>query len=462
MSKIPKSRPEAYKLFHEGSRALALVEQNGMRVDLKLLNRTIKAVQDRQNHLLVQLREDDLYKQWQKWKGSEMNLQSRPQLGHVLQHIAGIEFADDQLTATGKPKTDEQTLERVDLPFVKTYFEMAKLHKVETTYLRGIQRELIGDRIHPFFHLHKVVTFRSSSSEINFQNLPIRHPVYGKLVRRLFVPSDGNRIVEIDLQANEVRVACCYSKDKKLIHDTIEGDMHRDMAAECFKLPKEEVPKGLRQLTKGAFVFAEFYGDFYPKVARNLWEGAAADEITLKDGTPAIEHLKACGLHSLGECDPDQKPRKGTFEEHIQDVEHRFWEERFKGYNKWRIDHWNNYKRRGWFEMKTGFVVYGHYKKNEVLNSPIQGSAFHCLLWILIQLNRWLVRNKMKTMIVGQIHDSIVLDAHPTEVDDVLEKTFQLIRADIRREWPWLIIPLEGEAELSETNWWEKKEVQVP
>src|SRR4029077_4537362 len=116
-------------------------------------------------------------------------------------------------------------------------------------------------------------------------------------------------------------------------------------------------------------------------------------------------------IDELGECDPDvYDPRPGTFEEHVKKIERNFWDVRFRGYLDWKRDFYAEYLKRGRFDMLTGFRCEGVFEKNQVVNFPIQGSAFHCLLWALVDLQRWIIKNKMGSLIVGQIHDSMLLD----------------------------------------------------
>lgn len=451
---------DAYRLFHEGTEAFSRAEAAGMRIDVRRLDETIRRVTDRIRALRARLRESEVGQLWRKTYGERMSWGSRPQLGHVLFDLLGVPCP--ARTRTGRPSTDESTMEKVDHPFVRDYQEVERLAKLRSTNLIGIRRELQDGFLRPFFHLHTVQTMRGSSSDINFQSVPNRIPQLAKLVRRLFIPrSADHKLLEIDLKANEVRVAVCYSGDARLRHDTLEGDMHRDMAAECYLLSPDAVPKGARQAAKGGFVFAEFYGDYWRQVSRNLWEAISRDGLTTVGGRPLDDWLRAHGIRSLG-AEGDGRPAPGTFADHIRQVEDRFWNERFSTYGQWRKDWWESYQQTGEFQMLTGFRIRGVYDKNQVLNAPIQGSAFHCLLWVLVELDRWLRKHRMRSLIIGQIHDSIELDVHRDELDDVLAKAFELLRRDIRRAWPWISCPLDGEAEVAETNWYEKRAVEVP
>jgi hypothetical protein len=105
--------------------------------------------------------------------------------------------------------------------------------------------------------------------------------------RRAIFPRPGHQILAVDFSAIEVRIACCYTEDEKLIYDTLHGDMHGDMAVELFKLDaldkKYPGEKNLRQGSKNGFVFPQFYGDYYGNCALNLLEWAKRG--SLRDGT---------------------------------------------------------------------------------------------------------------------------------------------------------------------------------
>ena len=112
-------------------------------------------------------------------------------------------------------------------------------------------------------------------------------------------------------------------------------------------------------------------------------------------------------------------------------------------------------------KTKTGFICQGFMKTNEIINYPVQGSAFHCLLWALIRLVLLeLPKRKMKTLIVGQIHDSIVADVPDNEIQEFLSLANYVMTKMIRKAFKWLIVPLEIEAEVSpiDGSWAEKKE----
>jgi len=464
MKQLPYTQ-KAFDLLHQSTVALSRVEARGIRMDTAYLNSTIKTVQERIDRMEERLLDSKVARVWKKRVGSKFKLDSLQQLGVTLFQDLG--HVSTEQTETGLPKMDEQTLSTIDDPFVKLYFKCKKLKKARTTYLMGIQREIVDGILHPVFNLHLVVTYRSSSDSPNFQNIPIRNLSIGKMIRKAFIARRGRRLVELDYSGVEVRVAACYHKDPVMIEYIKDPtkDMHRDMAGECFCVPPNMVSKEMRYCGKNMFVFPQFYGDWYIDCARHLWEAVDKMDLKLVDGTPLREHLNRKGIRERGELIPGNDPTRGSFEAHIRATEHDFWKRRFKVYDRWRQQWYDAYKGQGWFQTKSGFVVQGYMKRNEVINSPVQGTAFHLLLWSLKELVlKELRKHKMRTYIIGQIHDSIVADVPEEEFEDFLVLANNVMTQQVRKWAPWLTVPLEVEAEASPVNgnWAEKEAVEIP
>lgn len=454
----------AYKLLHEGSLALAEIETNGIRIDLKYLKKITRKTEEKIKMLVEKLKKSSVVKTWKKVYGHKMNLDSNDQLGKVLFDHMNIE--PPALTPTGRYKTDEKSLMAVDHPFVKMYIKIKKLKKTLTTYLKGIEREIVDGYIHPSFNLHIVRTFRSSCDSPNFQNIPVRNEEIGKMIRKIFIARPGNHLVEIDYSAIEVRVAACYHKDPNMIEyiNHPEKDMHRDMAMECYMLSASQVTKEARFYGKNCFVFPQFYGSIFSECAQNLWEVIDTFKLTTKKGTPLKKHLKKKGIDRLGEVSYNGNGEEGTFVRHIQKIEKQFWTKRFPIYARWKKNWYKKYAERGWMLTKTGFICQGFMKRNDTINYPIQGSAFHCLLWSLTRLVRKELRkHKMKTLIVGQIHDSILADVPENELDEFLNLAQRIMTTELTNTWKWINVPLEVEAEVAPIggSWADKKERKI-
>jgi DNA polymerase-1 len=452
---------DAIQLINDGTVALSQVESNGVKIDTEYLEKAIRRARRRIEHHKNDLEDDEILKTWKKTYRTKFKFSSSEQLGHILFNEMGYEC--HSWTATGRPKTDEKSLRTVDSPFVQKYLEIKKLEKALSTYLLGIKKETDADGFcHPTFNLHLTRTYRSSSQAPNFQNMPVRDPKIGKLVRSAIVARPGGHIVEVDYSGIEVSVAACYHKDPTMIADIVdpERDMHRDMAAECFKLPPEDVTKMVRYCGKNMFVFPQFYGSWYMECAKNLWGAMAELKLETKDGRPMREHLKRKGIRKLGDCKVGEKPKRGTFEKHIQEVEDRFWNERYPQYTAWKKKWLRQYKKKGWIKTKTGFICRGFMVRNEIINYAIQGAAFHVLLYALTLLQKQLMRRKMNARIIGQIHDSIVADVPADELQDYLTLVRKVTTGTIPRRWPWIVVPLDVEAEVApfESNWSLKEE----
>lgn len=450
--------PEAYQLLHDGAIALARAETYGIRVDTKFLQRAIKKTDRRLKRMGDRLRRDEVWRLWKKRYGDKSKLTNRNQLADIVFNKLGYERRSK--------KVDESAFEHVDHPFVRDFIELMKWNKVKGTYLEGIERETVDGRLHPFFNLNTARTYRSSSDKPNFQNYPIRNPKYAKIIRSCFIADDDDSVlVEVDYGGIEVRIAACYHKDPTMlsyINDPTK-DMHRDMAAQCYKLKPEQVSKEVRYCGKNMFVFPEFYGDYYVHCAKHMWEAIDRMDLQTPEGLGLKQHLEGQGITGLGKCDPEERAIPGTFEHHLQAVEKDFWGRRFNVYASWKKSWYNKYLRTGSFKMLSGFSVNGVLKKNDVINYPVQGAAFHCLLWSLITLDKRLRKYKMKSRIVGQIHDSIVANVKVAELDQFLEMAHHIMTVELPKLWKWIIVPLEVEAEATPPggNWFEKEKVKL-
>jgi DNA polymerase-1 len=466
------SRKEAAALLTKGSASLSQVEANGIRIDLDYLTSTRKSLQAEIETRQARLKGDPLWARWKKRFGDKANLDSLDQIATLL--YTDMKYPCKEYTKGGKPKADEEAFESIDLPFVKEYGKVRKLLKADGTYLAGIEREVCGEFLHPFFGLNTTRTYRSSSQWPNFQNMPIRNPLMGELIRRCFIPRKGRRLIEVDYSGIEVRIAYCYHKDpvmRKYLLDK-STDMHRDMAAQIYMLKEGQVTKAARHAAKNMFVFPQFYGSYYLECAKALWAEMDRREMGVKDTNDpdpkAItglvkDHLAKKGIRKLGKCSMDASPVPGTFEHHVQQVEKDFWGRRFRTYDQWKRRWYSDYLNAGQFETYTGFLYAGPFRKNEVINYPVQGSAFHCLLWSLIEVQKELRRKKMRSLIVGQIHDSLLGDVPDSETEDFLKICKRVMTVDLPKVWTWLTIPLEIEADATpvDKSWFEKTTVAI-
>lgn len=429
---------DGYDLFHAGVKAFSDMEWRGMKIDLRYCEATFKKMERKIAMLKARVFDDTKEgMEWRRKFGSKTNMESNTQLSEVLFGERGH-------------GVDEAALKRVDTPFTAAILDVRKLAKAKETYIGAIMRNVDIDGIlRCSFNLshddNTVCTYRSSSSNINFQNIPMRDPEIMNLVRTAFIPRPGFQMADFDFKGAEVGVGACYHKDPKMIEYIKDKskDMHRDAAVDIFKLPVEAVTKEVRHAAKNRFVFPQFYGSNAENCAVSLWDFIGKD-----DGMKA--HMRQQGIKGYD-----------SFLRHLTGIADRFWKVRFKSYRQWRYDWFRDYKAKGWFHTYTGFICRGQLSFTQATNFPIQGSAFHCLLWTLIKLNAWMKRNKMRSGIIGQIHDSVVVEVWPPELQDIMDEVRRLLTHDLPKAWPWIIVPLEMESEIAgvDESWNKKKKV---
>lgn len=461
MNETP-TQTDAYKLLHEGVLAFARAEQQGIRIDLDYCNETRKKLTKEIKEIEHNLYQTDFFKKWNKATRGKPNINSNSQIGYYLYQV--LKLKPTKTTATGKGSTDEEALESLNIPEIQDLLRIRKLKKIRDTYLKGFVKEQVKGFIHPNFNLHTARTYRSSSSNPNFQNIPKRDEEAAEICRSALYPRKGFQLLEVDYSSIEVCISACYHHDPTMIKyiEDPESDMHGDMAEQIFFLDNLDKSitghKTLRSAAKNGFVFPQFYGDYYGNNAVSLavnWGGLPENKkwkpnqgIEVEDGLHLSNHLHKQGIKSLGQ-----------FTHHIQNIEEDFWGRRFKVYNRWKSSWYKQYQRTGYIDMLTGFRCAGTMSRNDATNYPIQGTAFHCLLWSFVRLDKVLRAKKFKTRLVGQIHDAIVLDVHPDELKAVAQILKKVMIDDLRKHWPWIIVPLAIEADLGgvDESWNELK-----
>jgi len=396
----------AYKLFHEGTLAFSDMQRNGICINEEYYREQDQKISLKIDKLKEQLNDSKEAKQFKKKTKKKLDFGSTKDLGKLFYEILKL---PKQLTVKKNYQVDVNALGNIKLPFVDTLLELRKYEKIKGTGIAQLLREVCGGKIYPFFDLNIPVSYRGSSSKINFQNQQAHDPIAGKLIRSGFFPSPGNKIMELDYSSVEVRVAALVTGDpnlKKYVLDP-NADMHLDVSMDIWKLPADEVTKEIRFHSKGGFTFSQFYGSYYKNCAIDLWKNI---NCVTTNGTTLKNHMQDQGIANLDE-----------FTEHCKDVENIFWGERFLVYAQWKKDINALYCKQGYIENLFGFRFNSYLTEKQVCNFPIQSTAFHILLHSLILIINVAKTEKWLSKIIGQIHDSIVGDIHPKEKKHVVE-----------------------------------------
>lgn len=448
---------KGFDFFMEGAKHFSFVQDNGICFDKEKYNKNNQEIDQELIKLNNMIQKSpEVLKLGLK---EEFNFNSSKQLRELLFNV--LKYESIKKTDKNSEAVDEEVLSKINSNFTKRILKHRYLSKIKDTYLSQFLNESveIDERhyIFPFFDLTIPATYRSSSYNPNFQNIPVRD-IYAKTkTRECLIPRKGRQLLETDFKGMEVAIGCCYHKDPNMIKyvEDKKNDMHKDTAALIFIKEKSLINKDERFWAKNGFVFPSFYGSTsrmyndglkkqgYGELTYNLWETISLE---------TKSELKEKGIKDIFD-----------FQKHIEKIETKFWSETFPDYHQWKFDNWRQYKEKGFIELYTGFRCVGKMGFNQVNNYRIQGTAFHVMLWCLIELNKYLIKNKMKSMIIGQIHDSVIFDIVPDEIEELKTVIKDICMIKVKEHFEWIIVPLEIEAEITETDqsWNLKKEFKL-
>jgi len=443
-----------YEFFHEGALVLADIEKRGVCTDEEYYNsQSNKEGTGVIDGMIIDLLKVTKFgKDAQTFKDAtnrELDIESPKDLGFLLYDLLKY---PPILTEKGNYSVDEKALQKIDLPFVKDLLQLRKMIKVKGTYLAQFQRFSYQGIMNPSYDLTIPKSYRGSSSDPNFQNIPKRDEFSMQTCRKGIIPSKGHGLLSSDFSGIEVAISACYNKDPELIKYITDPttDMHRDAASDIWKLPEQEVTKKIRYSGKNGWVFPQFYGSYYGNCAPDLWENyldlETASGITLK------RHMRKQGIKTVEE-----------FTEHCKKVEQKFWGRRFKVYKKWKDAINEEYRKNGYISSFLGFQYVGYMTRNECTNYQTQGTAFHMLLWSLIEVEKIAADEDWVSMIIGQIHDDMIHDYEEDELPHIIETINYVGTEKIKEMFPWISVPLEIEHEISgiDGNWSEMTEYKL-
>ncbi len=444
---------QAYQLFHDGILAFARAERQGLRIDMNYVHKAERRITNQIKRLQTELENAEFYIKWKQFSKGAININSALQLGNFL--YKGLKLKPAKLTSSGNSgATDDEALRELGIPELNQILEIRKLTKVKSTYIQGFTAEQVDGYVHPFFNLHNVKSYRSSSDSPNFQNIPKRDKVAMKTVRSMMFARPGHQLMEVDFSGIEVSVAATYHKDPVMLDYLIhKKDMHGDMAKQIFCIEKFDKSLKehslLRSAAKNGFVFPQFYGDYYKNNAIGLCKWIQLPQGNWKDGQGVMlpnnvhisTHLRQQGIKNFT-----------AFVNHLQDIENDFWNNRFKVYGRWKKKIQKEYLENGKIHNHLGFTFRGVMKPNEITNYPVQSAAFHCLLWCFIKVDELIQKEQWDTKLIGQVHDSMVLDVNPKELEYIAKKIKYVTTELLPETFQWINVPMSVDADLGEVD----------
>ena len=362
----------------------------------------------------------DLEKEIYELAGEEFNINSPKQLGVILFEKLGMPHA--KKTKTGY-STAADVLDKLapDYPIVAKILEYRQLAKLKSTYADGLAVFIGNDgRIHGKFNQTVTATGRLSSTEPNLQNIPVRMEL-GRLIRKVFVPKEGCVFVDADYSQIELRILAHCSGDEQLIQAYREArDIHRMTASQVFHTPFDEVTDLQRRNAK-AVNFGIVYGISSFGLSQDL-------SITRKEAAQYIEHYF--------ETYPGIKKFLDDSVEHAKE----------KGYAVTLFG-----RRRPVPELKSSNFMQRNFGERVAMNAPIQGTAADIIKIAMIGVSEEMKKRNMKSRLILQVHDELLIEAEESEVDEV-----KAILKDKMENAAELSVPLIADMHTGK-NWYEAK-----
>jgi len=362
------------------------MECTGVALDVDLLGRMAQEL----NQRLAELE-----REIQQQVGYSFNINSSQQLSDALFKRLELPVAGLQKGTSGRYSTAADVLEslRGKHPVVDLLLEQRRLAKIKSTYVDALP-QLVNPRtgrVHTSWNQTGAVTGRLSSSDPNLQNIPIRTEE-GRRVRQAFVAPEGTRLVGADYSQVELRILAHVSGDENLLTAFRNGeDIHASTAARILGVPLSSVTPDMRRLAK-AVNFGLIYG-------MSEWGLAARTELTQEQASDFIS--KYFG----------QYPGVRLYLERIkQQAAERGYVETLLG------------RKRYFPELQANSKVPAQVKSSAqrmAVNHPIQGTAADIIKIAMIRLYDELCRRGLKSKMILQVHDELVLEVPESELNEV-------------------------------------------
>lgn len=332
---------------------------------------------------------EELEKKIYEQAGEEFNINSPKQLGELL--FVKMNLPGGKKTKTGY-STSADVLEKLaeDCPMVRDILEYRTLTKLNSTYAEGLSEYIEADgRIHSCFNQTVTATGRISSTEPNLQNIPTRMEL-GRQIRKVFVPREGYVLCDADYSQVELRILASMSGDDKLISAYKDNrDIHALTASLVFGVPFEEVTDLMRRNAK-AVNFGIVYGISSFGLSQDLSISRAEAKKYIDDYFETYPGIK----EYLDRCKEDAKE---------------------KGYSVTYTG-----RRRPIPELKSSNFMQRQFGERVAMNAPIQGSAADVMKIAMINVYDRLKRDGLKSRLILQVHDELIIEALEAEKDKVL------------------------------------------
>ncbi len=375
-------KEEMYELFKDIEMPLTYVLADMEYVGVKIDSNTLEEIKKE-----AEVKLDIISREIYNMAGCEFNIQSPKQLGEILFDKLGL--------ATGKKtqkgyKTDAATLQKLQdrHPIINLILDYRNYSKILSTYTISLENAKFPDgKIHTIFKQTLTRTGRLSSVEPNLQNIPVRGEE-GRRVRRAFIPSN-DIFLSIDYSQIELRILAHISGSKELIEAfNNDADIHTKVAADIYGVSESDVTKLMRSTAK-AVIFGIVYGISGFGLGENL-------NINPKEAAKFIE--KYYELYPGVKNYMDNIIKEAYSNGYVRTLFNR----------KRTIEELNN---KNYMIRSSGERI--------ALNTPIQGTSADIIKKAMVLVYEEFERKNIKSKMVLQIHDELVIDTVKEEIEEV-------------------------------------------
>jgi DNA polymerase-1 len=377
------------------------MESNGVLLDINMLE-----IQSRElGEKMLSLEEEAFV-----ISGQPFNLNSPKQIQEIL--FTRLKLPIVKKTPSGAPSTNEDALQQLalDYPLPKILLDYRSLAKLKSTYTDKLPRMVNTDtgRVHTNYAQAVAVTGRLSSNEPNLQNIPIR-TAEGRRIREAFIAPQGHYIISADYSQIELRIMAHISKDKGLLKAFAQGaDIHRATAAEVFGVSLDEVDNEQRRYAK-IINFGLIYG---------MSEFGLALQMGI-ERSAARAFMDRYFSRYPGVADYMQCTRE---------------EAKITGYVE------TVFGRRLWLpEINSPNGNRRQAAERAAINAPMQGTAADIIKFAMIAVRDWLLRDKLNTKLIMQVHDELVLEVPEGEVEVIKTVLPSLMGSAVKLDVPLLV-----------------------
>ncbi len=345
--------------------------------------------------------------------GTEFNINSTQQLANILFDIKG-------LPQIKKRSTAEDVLERLrdEHPLPGLILEYRKLNKLKNTYLDSIPQHIHPEtkRIHSSFSQTIAATGRLSSSNPNFQNIPIRTDE-GREIRKAFTAQKkGSVILSADYSQIELRVMAHLSSDKGLQDAFAHGeDIHARTASDIYAVPMDDVLPEMRRVAK-VVNFGIMYGAGPFRMSQELG-------IPRAEAQTIIDRYfeRFAGIRDF----IDTTITKAKTDQYVETMLGR---------------------RRPVWNINSDNHMHREAAKRMAINMPIQGTAAEMIKLAMIQIHEQMKKDKMSSMMVLQIHDELLFEVPKVELDDLKSMVIEQMENALKLDVPVIVDHGVGES----------------